>query len=187
MLRGGGGIVQKREVKAILFDLDGTLVDSFRTWFYVYNDSLKHFGFKTLSKKEFQKCFGTPIEHAVKYHLKGIQIGELEKIYNFYFKKRINKVKLFADTIKILEKLRQQKVEIGLITGSTNAITFAIMRNFKLKKYFGAIITMNDVKRGKPAPDMVLKACKMLKLSQIEGLDAHNKSIIARLGKTKNL
>ena len=39
------------------------------------------------------------------------------------------------------------------------------MRNFKLKKYFGAIITMNDVKKGKPAPDMVLKACKILKVS----------------------
>lgn len=40
MLKKEEGIVQRKEVKAILFDLDGVLVDSIKAWFYVFNDTL---------------------------------------------------------------------------------------------------------------------------------------------------
>ena len=58
--------MQKKEVKAVLFDLDGVLVDSLDAWFYVFNDALKSFGFKAVSKKKFVKDFGAPIEQDIK-------------------------------------------------------------------------------------------------------------------------
>ena len=39
------------------------------------------------------------------------------------------------------------------------------IKHYKLKKYFKAIVTVDDVKRGKPAPDMVIKACRILKVN----------------------
>ena len=67
-------------------------------------------------------------------------------------------------SIKTLKKLKNQNIRIGLITNSTRFITTVILHNFKLKKYFSAIITLEDVKRRKPAPDMILKACRILKI-----------------------
>ena len=66
MLRRGEGIVQKKEVKAALFDLDGVLVDSVEAWHHVFNDTLIHFGHQKLSEEEFSKGFGSPIEEDIK-------------------------------------------------------------------------------------------------------------------------
>jgi len=156
--------VQKREVKAVLFDLDGTLVDSFEAWFYVINDSLKYFGLKNLSKKEFGKRFGAPIEQDVKKYFKGKTIEEVKNIQNLNFTKWKTYVELFPQSRQILQKMNKQKIKIGLITNSTKFITSITLNHFKFKKYFQAVVTMDDVKKRKPAPDMVLKACKLLKV-----------------------
>ena len=164
MLKKEADIVQKKEVKAVLFDLDGTLVDSFKAWFYVINDSLKYFSLKVLTKKEFEKRFGAPIEQDVKTIFNGRTISEVEHAYNIHFKKRKKYVKLFSESIQTLKNLKNKKIKLGLITSSTRYITLMTLNNFKLKKYFNVIVTMDDVKRRKPAPDMVLKACKKLKV-----------------------
>ena len=157
--------MQRREVKAILFDMDGVLVDSINAWRHVFNDTLKHFGFKKIAKKDFIKDFGAPIEHDVKKYFNGKTIKEVEKIYNLNFKRRKNHVKLFPQSISALKQLKKYPIKIGLITNSTRFITSAILNHFKLKRYFKVIVTMDDVKRRKPAPDMILKACKMLKVN----------------------
>ena len=45
--------MQKREVKAILFDLDGVLVNSEDAWYHTYNDMIATYGIKAISRKEF--------------------------------------------------------------------------------------------------------------------------------------
>ena len=157
--------MRKREVKAVLFDLDGVLVDSFDAWFHTFNDGLRHFGFRTLSKTDFAKDFGAPIESDIKKYFIGKTEKEVENVYNQYFKKRKTRVNLFPQSIYILKNLKKEKIKIGLISNSTKSIVTAILNHFQIKKYFNAIVTMDDVKRRKPHPDMVLKACKMLKIS----------------------
>ena len=169
--------MQKREVKAVLFDLDGVLIDSFEAWFRTFNDSLKQFGLRALPKKEFEKEFGGPIERDVKKYFIGKTVKEVENTHNLNFIKWKSNVKLFPQSHSILKKFKQQKMKIGLITNSSQFITSKILNHFKLKKYFDVIVTMDDVKRRKPAPDMILKACKMLK--------AKPKSTIL-VGDTKN-
>ena len=154
----------KKEVKAILFDLDGVLVDSEKAWFRVINDACRHFGFKHVQKEQFEKRFGAPIEDDVKFLFRGRTIKEVEAFYNKDFGRRAKFVKLFPQSKIALKKLRDRKVKLGLISNSTTLIVSAILKRFGLKKYFNAVVTMDDVKKGKPAPDMVLKACKMLKV-----------------------
>ncbi|MDP3766201.1 MAG: HAD family hydrolase [Nanoarchaeota archaeon] len=157
-------IVQREEVKAILFDMDGVLVDSLDAWSYVLNDTLRHFGLKTLPKSELVKEFGAPIESDVKKYFTGKTVKEVERVYNLKFKKRKKYVKLSPQSIDVLKNLKKLKVKIGLITNSTRFITTTILSHFQLKKYFKVIVTMDEVERRKPAPDMILKACKMLKV-----------------------
>ncbi len=164
MSKKGEDTVQEREVKAILFDLDGVLVDSIYAWLSVFNDTRKYFGLKQVPKKEFIGDFGAPIESDVKKYFKGRTIKEVERAYDMNFKKRKALVKLFPEAVDTLKKLKQRPIKIGLITNSTRFIASAILAHFKLKKYFQVIVTMDDVKRRKPAPDMILKAFKILKV-----------------------
>ena len=154
-----------KEIKAVLFDLDGVLIDSLDAWYYVFNNTLKHFGLETLSKKEFIRDFGAPIEHDMKKYFKGKTIEDVKHIYIINFKKGLKYVKLFPQSIEVLQNLKRQKIKLGLITNSTKVIVSTILKRFKLKRYFKVIITMDDVKRRKPAPDMIIKAYKMLKVN----------------------
>lgn len=157
-------IVQKEVVKAVLFDLDGVLVDSEKAWFHVINDTCRHFGFKPVPKREFEKRFGAPIEDDVKYLFRGRTIKEVEAFYNADFGKRAKLVKLFPQSRIALKRLKAKKLKLGLISNSTMLIVSAILGNFRLKKYFDVVVTMDNVKKRKPAPDMALKACRLLKV-----------------------
>ncbi len=156
-------IVLRREVKAVLFDLDGVLIDSFDAWYRTFNDSLKYFGLRKLSKKEFKKDFGAPIEHDIKKYFKGKTVKKVVSLYNINFDKRKKYVRLFPNSKIIIKKLKKQ-IKLGLISNSTKSIVLTILNHYKLTKYFDVIVTMDDVKRRKPAPDMVLKACRKLKV-----------------------
>ena len=156
--------VQRKEVKAVLFDLDGVLVDSKKAWFRVINDACRHFGFKHVQKEQFEKRFGAPIEDDVKFLFRGRTIKEVEAFYNSDFGKRAKYVKLFPQSKIVLKKLKNRKVKRELISNTATLIVSAVLRRFGLKKCFNVVVTMDDVKRRKPAPDMVLKACKMLKV-----------------------
>lgn len=157
--------MREREVKAVLFDLDGVLIDSSYAWIRAFNDALVHFGLNPISKKEFSKIFGNPIEKDKEMFFKKQSIREIESAYNFYFKKRQNHVILFPEVISVLKKLKSKRIKIGLITNSTKEIAYGNLNHFKLKKYFDAVVTMNDVKKRKPNPEMILKACRILNVN----------------------
>ena len=153
----------KNKVKAVLFDLDGVLVDSFEAWFHTFNDTLKHLGVKSVPKKEFSKIFGNTIDKNIKSVI-NITAKEANKLAIMYFDKNKKYVNVFPETKNILKKLSNSKVKIALITNTPKKILLPTLKHYKLKKYFKAVVAVDDVKRGKPAPDMILKACKMMKV-----------------------
>ena len=157
--------MRKREVKLVLFDLDGVLVDSIDAWHHVFNDTLTYFYLKKVSKREFRKDFGAPIEHDMKKYFKGKTVKEVVSVFVSNFKKSAVHVKLFPQSMYVLKNLKKKNVKTGLITNSTKPIVLTVLNDLKLKEYFNVVVTMDDVRRRKPAPDMVLKACKKLKVS----------------------
>jgi len=102
--------VQRKEVKAVLFDLDGVLVDSIDAWFHIFNDTLKYFNKKTLSRDKFNKIFGMSIDIAARKYFDGKTVKQIEHIYFNFFRKNMNHFKLFSHTIKVLQNIKKQKI-----------------------------------------------------------------------------
>lgn len=154
--------MRKREVKAVLFDLDGVLVDSLSAWHATFNNIRKKDGKKTISINLFRKNFGSPIERDINLYFPEKTAYELNRLKDTYFSENMHLVNLFSYSIPVLKKVKGMSIKIGLISNSTRIIVKCIIKQFKLSKFFKVIITSQDVKNGKPAPDMVLKACGML-------------------------
>ena len=149
-----------REVKAVLFDLDGVLVDSFESWRSAFNAMLRKYRRKELSVEEFrEKCWGLELHENLKKFGLDASAGEFclkEQL------KHIEDVKLFPNVREVLRSLRECGFKLGLVTNTPRENTLKILAHFKL--HFDVVVTRDDVRAGKPNAEMVLSACKKLSL-----------------------
>ena len=146
----------KIKPSAILFDMDGVLVDSLDSWWNALNYSLKHFKHKTISKKEFiEKYWG----HDLFYNLNKMKLPEEVGLFcNEVYYKYVDEIKLYPYVKKTLDKLNSYKKSI--ITNTPKKCTLQIIKNFELEKYFDFVLTSSDVSFAKPNPEIVIKSCK---------------------------
>jgi len=169
---------RKTELKAILFDMDGVILDSFQRQFTVFNELRKKHGFKILKKKDVRTgWWGNSLEVNAELFFKGVDFTKLRKEYNATVLKHMDKGKLMEDAKEVLKKIKAKKIKTGLVTNTTSKRTQAELKFFKVRNLFDVVVTADDVEKPKPYPDPVLKACKMLKVEADE---------VIYVGDTKN-
>ena len=152
-------------MKAILFDLDGVLIDSFDFLWITFNETLEKFGKRRVSKREYKKKFWG---HDLKSNFGKFGLGEdAIKYRKAQYKSHIKEIRVFPEARKILESL-SKKIKLGLITNSRSDVVHKILEYFNLKNYFDVIFTGDDVDKEKPDPEMIIKACKSLGLDPSE-------------------
>ena len=155
-----------KDAKAVLFDLDGVLVDSFDTWLTAFNMTLKKFGAEAISKKDFRKKYwGNRVEANIKEFEALFKNAALGRDAAEYCKKKHEELSaqsnLFPDAKKVLAEVKK-KFKTALVTNTPGNEVRKLLDDFRIKKYFDVVVTGDDVRHGKPDPEMILKACKML-------------------------
>jgi len=156
------------KLKGVVFDLDGVLVD---TEYYQSEAWIKVLrGYKVFLSQEdlfpYKGKSAEMIEEEFKtiYHLP-IKKGELKKkrdaeVLKIFQKRKIKTMPYAKTTLEFLYKRKK----LGLAsTGSKNEV-FLKLKKTGFDKYFSAIVSRDDVKRGKPYPDVYLTAVKKLKI-----------------------
>ena len=152
------------KAKAILFDLDGVLIDSLDAWWNALNDALKKFDLEEISKEEFvSKYWGYDLYTNLKKANLPLEIGiTCSRLY----KNHINKIKLHPKALDILEKT--ENLKRGLVTNTPKDCTKEVLKKFGLERYFDVVVTGDDVSRGKPDPEIIFKACNHLEVDPKE-------------------
>ncbi|MFH1126154.1 MAG: HAD-IA family hydrolase [Candidatus Altiarchaeota archaeon] len=157
------------KVKAVLFDLDGVLLDSTNAWWETFNDVLRHYSRKTITRRKFiTEVFGEPIEDDIKRYFPEASIKDLESLYCRYFPKHTREVRVFKGAIELLKELKKKKIRTGLVTNTPRKLVKTTLKAKKLEKLLDVVKTPNDVKAGKPNPEMLFKAMEELKVSKKE-------------------
>lgn len=156
------------KIKAILFDLDGVLVDTYKVWYHLFNQTLKHFGYQPINLKTFAQNWGQSTEEDVQIFMPEVKLSDVVKYFSENFSKFINYMKVNPEAEAVLKKLKKSGLKIGCITNSHKNITKLEIRKSDLSDLIDIIVTADDVKRPKPDPEMLLKACKKLKVKTNE-------------------
>lgn len=161
-------------VKALLIDLDGTLVDSTPALYDVYNKFLEHYG-KKGTEKEFKTLIGPSIDEIVKilqekYQLKG-KHEELTNMYvSFIMLQGFQGTKLFDGVKEFLEFAKKNSIKLAIVTSGTHALVKTLLDPFKIHDFFKVIVTSEDVKKSKPDPEIYQAALKKLGVQPKEAL-----------------
>jgi phosphoglycolate phosphatase/AHBA synthesis associated protein len=143
---------------AILFDMDGVLVDSLDSWWNALNSALKRFKHQEITRDEFMKTYWG---HDLKANLKRLQLNpEVAQFCNITYGNHLNYIHIYPDTKTTLQKLSPYKKAI--ITNTPRDCASQILKKFDIKPYFQEIVTSDDVRKAKPDPEIVYKACEKL-------------------------
>ncbi len=97
-------------------------------------------------------------------YFKKQSIDELATYYTSNFPKFRDHLKIFPETKSVLGKLKQNSLKVGLVTNTFSQSTKEILAHFNLIDYFDTIVSGDDVKRGKPEPDLMIEACRRMKV-----------------------
>ena len=160
--------------KAVIFDLDGTLVDSMWMWKAIDIEYLGRFGFDLPSTLQ-KDIEGMSFSETAVYFKETFRIPDsLEKIKSDWnamaYDKYTKEVDLKPGAEKFLEYCREHGIKMGIATSNSRELVDATIEALGVKEYFDCIMTSCEVAKGKPAPDIYLAVAKVLGVETSECL-----------------
>jgi beta-phosphoglucomutase len=152
--------------KAVIFDMDGTLIDSTKADFLAWQKLFSFYG-KSLTYKEYVPLLGIKSAQVVKEFLplkndEEIQMALTRKLVFFHEYIAENGIYPVPYADVFLKQIKQLDIPVALATSSRKAKMEMVMTKVGLVTLFDAIVTGGDVKNGKPAPDIFIKAAEKL-------------------------
>lgn len=161
-------------IRAVLFDLDGVLADSEPWWNQIDAQMLAEYGVAYHGECH-QDVLGVSYALAIEFYKKKFGISapteELMRrrgeIATEFFADRVG---LFPRAKEVLEELQRMKMRLALATSSVSASARPFLDRHQLTKFFEVIITGDEIERGKPDPEIYLRAAEKLGLAADECL-----------------
>ena len=183
------------DIKAAIFDLDGTLVDSMWVWAQIDIDYLREKGYSMPENLRSEIVHLSFSQTAIYFKEKFNLDDSIEKIskdwHDMAFNHYSNNVKLKLGVKDFLNSLKSLKIKIALATSNSIPLLEACLKNNGIYDYFDSITTTDEVSNGKDCPDVYLLAADKLGINPkdclvfedilpaIQGAKAANMKVIA--------
>lgn len=194
------------DIKAVIFDLDGVITNTAELQYETWKKIGKEIGIE-INKKFNDSIKGVSrmdsLEGVLEYGGKEDEFSKKEKEdlcekKNEEYQDLIDEIKpkdKFPGIEKLMKEIKKEGIKIAIGSSSSNAPK--VLKNLKLDKYVDYIVNPQEVKEGKPAPDIFLKAAEMLRAKPEEcvviedsesGIEAikRAKMFAVGIGKQKN-
>jgi phosphoglycolate phosphatase-like HAD superfamily hydrolase len=138
----------------VIFDMDGTLVDTFNLIAESYDYAIGSLTRKQLDGSRASGAQGYTLEEAL---AKGLPVSDVPKAlgrFHDYFDKNFNsRANVFPGIKRSLVALRRRGVGLAVFTGQTRRATEITLQRTDLKDFFTEIVTADDVTEPKPSPE----------------------------------
>lgn len=157
-----------KQLKAVIFDYDGTIIDTEKLYFEVMSDLVKKYTGKELEKLGYiHNVSGTSVEKCREYIMSTYNIeekvyNELEKEVGFEMFSGVRKAEVLPYIEETFAFLKDNGIKIGVASNGTLEHIIEGLKKYDLYNYVDDIVTKYDVERGKPYPDIYLASAERL-------------------------
>ncbi len=147
----------------ILFDLDGTLIDSTEAILESFHNSFKIHNYPAPQDKDIKALIGYPLD--VMYSNLGVKEAE---VWNFVETYKRHYREISTQKTYLLESAREAVIlasefaRIGIVTTKTGKYSQVLMEHFNLMEYFEVLIGREHVQKPKPDAEPILNALELL-------------------------
>lgn len=156
-------------IKAVIFDMDGVISDTLQLHGESESKVLLKYGIQMSPKEIIQKFNAVPDKE---------MFGKIFKKYNkpFNFQKIKNekwqifkkiagdKIEVIPGSLKLIDSLLRNGIILGLASSSPSRVINLVLKILDIKGKFKAVVGTEEVKHGKPSPDIYLLAAKRIRV-----------------------
>ena len=154
------------KIKGVLFDLDGTLVNTTPLILESFRHTFKQFGMAVPSDSELVAGFGLPMRTAVTAYMPDEMADEFCDAYRAYQRTRHDELIQGIDGVaETLSALKQSGIKMAVVTSKKRPAAIRDLGCYDLVEYFDTIIACDDCAENKPLPGPSLMALKRLGLN----------------------
>ncbi len=159
--------MDKKNIKAVVFDMDGVIFDSERGCLNVWLDLAKEYDLDHM-EEVFRKCIGTTVVATngilKDFYGEDFDVEHFQKLSSQMFHERFDngRLPILPGVEEILSFLKEDGYKVGLASSTREATVRAQLSDAGLIKYFDNLTCGDMLKVSKPAPDIYLMACASL-------------------------
>ena len=176
--------------RLVMFDLDGTLVETAPEICDAVNDTLRHFALAPVAQQQVNDWIGHGTHSLLVQALafsQGITeaavrasatLAELAAVFKTHYALRCGtRSQPYPDVLDTLERLRQRGAHLAVVTNKESAYTQTVLDAHALTSYFDAVICGDTFATKKPSPDGVLACLAQFGVAASEALFVGDSSI----------
>lgn len=179
-------------IKAVIFDMDGTLIDSQPIWYQVSTDFFQKNGFP-VTMDDMIKLTGSPVAKLVDYVLQAH--GQKDKaraqlvteLMDYAVFEILATKPLLPNVKDVLAQLKQQGIKIAVASASPRNMLQGIVDSCGIAEYFDYLASAEELDYNKPHPAVYLHAAQQLDVSVAECFAVENSVLGMISGKAASM
>lgn len=160
-----------RKPEAVIFDMDGVLIDSEPIHYEIENRLFDQLGI-TVSDEVHRSYLGTSAEFMYadlksRYSLPGSinELMEFGESFTCDYFRQLQVLNLNEGVLSLLREMKLAGLKLAVATSSSPEVAKILLNRCEITSYFNAIVTTNEAGKSKPAPDVYLLAAQKIDIA----------------------
>jgi len=176
------------DIKLIIFDLDGTLVDAYAAITKSFNFAMKKMGYQQKKLVTIKKAVGWGDRKLLETFVDGKDLENALSIYRKHHAKSLTQyAKIKKSSIKMLKVFKERGLKLAIATNRPTKFSKILLKTLKINEFFDYLLCSDKLKNGKPHPEILSKILCRFKLDKKQAIYVGDMAIDAITGRRSGI